>query len=138
MRVANEPRFSAVPPARIVPMLADEGIYLASESSFSRVLREHGQTAHRCRAKAPRAVWLPTTHITSQTRQVWCWDKTYLPAVVTGHWFHLYLILNVYSRKIVGWEVHDSDHSDHAVHLVHCTAFAEGIAALASKPLLHG
>ena len=56
LRVANEPRFAAVPPARIVPMLADEGVYLASESSFSRVLRAQGQSAHRGRAKAPRAV----------------------------------------------------------------------------------
>ncbi len=54
LRVANEPRFASVPPARIVPMLADEGIYLASESTFSRVLREHGQSAHRGRAKPPR------------------------------------------------------------------------------------
>ena len=51
LAVANEPRFAAVPPARIVPMLADEGIYLASESTFSRVLKAHGQTAHRGRAK---------------------------------------------------------------------------------------
>jgi putative transposase len=42
LAVANEPRFAAVPPARIVPMLADEGVYLASESSFSRVLRAQG------------------------------------------------------------------------------------------------
>jgi hypothetical protein len=54
LAVANEPRFAAVPPARIVPMLADEGIYLASESSFSRVLREHGQNARRGRARRPR------------------------------------------------------------------------------------
>ena len=73
VQVANEARFSAVPPARIVPMLADEGIYLASESSFSRVLREHGQSAHRGRAKAPRAVRPPTTHIASEPRHVWCW-----------------------------------------------------------------
>ena len=119
-------------------MLADEGIYIASESSFSRVLRSHGQTAHRGRAKAPKAVRPPTTHIATQPRQVWCWDMTYLPAVVMGGWFHLYLILDLYSRKIVGWEVHDGDHSDHAVHLVRRTALAEGIAAMADKPVLHG
>jgi len=85
--VANEPRFAAVPPARIVPMLADEGIYLASESSFSRVLREHGQNAHRGRAKAPKASRPPTTHIATAVRQVWCWDMTYLPAIVMGRWF---------------------------------------------------
>jgi len=126
LRVANEPRFSAVPPARIVPMLADEGLYLASESSFSRVLREHGQIAHRGRAKAPKAVRPPTTHIATAAREVWCWDMTYLVAQVMGRWFYLYLILDLYSRKIVGWEVHDSDHADHAAHLVRRTALAEG------------
>lgn len=138
LAVANEPRFAAVPPARIVPMLADEGRYLASESSFCRVLRQQGQNAHRGRAKAPKAVRPPTTHIATAPRAVWCWDMTYLPATVLGRWFHLYLILDLYSRKIVGWEVHDSDDSDHAVHLVRRTALAEGIAMMTVKPVLHG
>ena len=138
LAVANEPRFAAVPPARIVPMLADEGVYLASESTFSRVLRAQGQTAHRGRAKAPRAVRPPTTHMATEPRQVWCWDMTYLPAQVLGRWFHLYLILDLYSRKIVGWEVHDRDWADHAAHWVRRTALAEGIAARAAKPVLHG
>jgi putative transposase len=138
LAVANEARFASVPPARIVPMLADEGIYLASESTFGRVLKAHGQTTHRGRAKAPRAVRPPTTHIASEPRQVWCWDMTYLPAQVIGQWFYLYLILDLYSRKIVGWEVHDRDHADHAAHLVRRTALAEGIAAMATKPVLHG
>lgn len=138
VRVANEPRFAAIPPARIVPMLADEGVYLASESTFSRVLRAHGQIQHRGRARAPHAVRPPSTHIATAPRQVWCWDMTYLPADVLGRWFYLYLILDLYSRKIVGWEVHDRDHADHAAHLVRRTALAEGIAALSSKPVLHG
>jgi hypothetical protein len=56
LAVANEARFAALPPARIVPMLADEGCYLASESTFHRILREAGQTARRGRAKVPLAV----------------------------------------------------------------------------------
>lgn len=63
---------------------------------------------------------------------------SYLPANVMGRWFHLYLILDIYSRKIVGAEVHDSDDSGHAVHLVRRTALAEGIATMATKPVLHG
>ena len=54
VRVANEPRFAAVPPARIVPMLADDGVYLASESTFSRVLREHPITLGRLQGGGPR------------------------------------------------------------------------------------
>lgn len=53
LHVANEPRFADMPPARIVPMLADEGVYIASESTFSRVLREHGQMMRRGRARTP-------------------------------------------------------------------------------------
>jgi len=138
LQVANEPRFADMPPARIVPMLADEGVYLASESSFQRVLREHGQNQHRGRAKAPNKSRPPTTHVATAPRQLWCWDMTYLPAEIVGRWFYLYLILDVYSRKIVGFEVHDSDDADHAAHLVKRTALAEGIHAMTTRPVLHG
>ena len=138
LQVANEARFADVPPARIVPMLADEGVYVASESTFSRVLRAAGQAAHRGRARTPRKTRPPTTHVASAPRQVWCWDMTYLPAEVAGRWFYLYLILDLYSRKIVGWEVHAEDDADHAAHLVRRTALAEGIAACGTKPVLHG
>ena len=63
LRIANAPRFSELPPARIVPMLSDEGVYVASESSFRRVLRAHGQTRHRGRAKAPQRLRPPSTHV---------------------------------------------------------------------------
>ena len=138
LRVANEPRFAAVPPARIVPMLADEGVYVASESTFTRVLRAADQSHRRGRAKPPKAVRPPTTHVATAARQVWCWDMTYLASTVLGRWFHLYLILDLFSRKIVGWEVHDSDDTNHACHLVKRTALAEGIAAMLTKPVLHG
>ena len=65
-------------------------------------------------------------------------DMTYLPALAMGLWFHLYLILDLCSRKIVGWDVHDSDTADHAAHLLQRKALAEGIAALTVKPVLHG
>ena len=138
LRVANEPRFADMPPARIVPALADEGVYLASESSFHRVLRAHGQTQHRGRAKPPRASQPPTTHVATAPRQVWCWDMTYLPAQVAGRWFYLYLIMDLYSRKIVGFEVHADDDSAHATQLLKRTALAEGIHAMLNKPVLHG
>ena len=138
LEVSNEPRFAAVPPARIVPMLADEGVYLASESSFSRVLRAAGQNCHRGRAKQPRKGRPPETHVATAPAQLWSWDMTYLPAAVVGRWFYLYLILDVFSRKIVGFEVHESDSADHAAHLVKRTALAEDIHAMVGKPVLHG
>jgi len=138
--VANEPRFADLPPARIVPMLADEGVYIASESSFQRVLRAQGQMRHRGRAKAPRKSRPPTTHVATAPRQLWCWDMTFLPTQVAGRWLYLYLIMDVYSRKIVGFEVHEDDDADHAARLAQRTALAEGIHAMPrdERPVLHG
>jgi putative transposase len=138
LQVANEPRFAELPPARIVPMLADEGTYIASESSFSRVLRAHGQTHHRGRAQAPQKTRPPSTHVARAAREVFCWDMTFLPTNVQGRWLYLYLIMDLYSRKIVGFEVHENDSADHAVELLRRTALSEGLHTLAKKPVLHG
>ena len=138
LAVANEPRFAETPPARIVPALADEGIYIASEASFHRVLRASGQMNRRGRAQPPRTSRPPTTHLATRPGDVWCWDMTFLPAQTQGRWFYLYLILDLYSRKVVGFEVHDTDTAEHAVHLVRRTALAEGIHATPRRPVLHG
>jgi putative transposase len=138
LQLANEPRFAELPPARIVPMLADEGTYIASKSSFSRVLRAHGQTRHRGRAKTPQRKRPPSTHVATAPRQVWSWDMTFLASRIAGKWFYLYLIMDVFSRKIVGFEVHETDSSDHAVALLRRTALSEGLHALKEKPVLHG
>ena len=138
LAVANEARFADLPPAQIVPRLADEGTYLASESSFHRVLREAGQNAHRGRAKRPQPRRQPTTHIATAPHQIWCWDVTWLPSTVTGRWFYLYLILDLYSRKIVGYEVHERETGDHAQELLQRVALSENVHACAIKPVLHG
>ena len=138
LEVANAPQYAALPPAQIVPRLADEGRYLASESSFHRVLHQAGQASHRGRAKTPQARRKPTTHVARAPNQVWCWDVTWLPSQVTGRWFYLYLILDLYSRKIVGHEVHEVESDEHAAHLLKRTALAEGIHAATNKPVLHG
>jgi putative transposase len=136
--LANAPRFADMPPARIVPALVDEGVYVASEASFHRVLRDHGQMRLRGRARPPRSAGPPSTHVATAPGQVWCWDVTFLPARVQGRWFYLYLILDLWSRKVVGFEVHETDQAEHAAHLVRRTALAEGIHARALRPVLHG
>ena len=138
VELANQPRFASTPPARIVPALADEGVYVASEASFHRVLRDHGQMQRRGRTRPPRSAGPPSTHVATAPGQVWCWDVTFLPARVQGRWFYLFLILDLYSRKIVGHEVHETDQAEHAAHLVRRTALAEGIHTHALRPVLHG
>jgi putative transposase len=136
--ICNEPRFAETPPGRIVPTLADESIYIASESSFYRVLRAYGQMNRRGRAQPPRTLRPPTTHVATRPGEVWCWDVTFLPAQIQGRWFYFYLILDLYSRKIVGFGVHDTDSADHAAHLARRTALAEGVHAKPVRPVLHG
>ncbi len=136
--VLNEPRFADKPPAFIVATLADEGCYIASEASFYRLMRKHGQNQHRGRAQAPRPTRAPSTHVASAPKQLWCWDVTYLPGQVKGQFFYLYVILDVFSRKIVSWEVHANDSAEHATELLKRTALSENLAACARKPVLHG
>lgn len=110
---------------RIVPMLADEGRYLASESSFHRVLRANGQMQHCGRAKAPQASRTPT-HSPGRGLVLGHHVVARLPSSVTGRWCYLYLILDLYSRKIVGHEVHAVESGEHAAQLLKRTALAEG------------
>jgi len=128
LAVCNEQAYRSLPPSQIVPMLADEGRYIASESSFYRVLRDADQMHCRGKAEAPRKVAKPQGYMATAPNQVWSWDITYLAASIVGMFFRLYLIMDVYSRKIVGWEVHESELAEHASVLIHKACLAEGIA----------
>ena len=114
----NSKDFSALPPSQIVPKLADQGRYLASESSFYRILRAEGQQHHRGRAKPPTKRKPPTSYQANAPCEVWTWDITWMPGPVAGMFFYLYLIVDIYSRNIVGWEVHDRESSEQASALI--------------------
>lgn len=132
LAASNSPVFRSLPPSQIVPALADEGRYLASESTFYRVFREANQQHHRGRSKEPQRK-APSTHCATGPNQVWCWDITWLPGPARGLFYYLYLILDLYSRKIVAWEVHECETSDLAARLIRKACLAEGIA---TQPLV--
>ena len=123
--VANSEAFAPMPPSQIVPALADRGLYIASESSFYRVLREADQLAHRGKAKAPKHR-RPTPLKATAPNQLWSWDITYLATTVKGMFFYLYLIMDVYSRKIVGWEVFETESAEQAADVFHKAYLREG------------
>lgn len=79
LSVCNYPKFVSLPPSQIVPCLADRGRYIASESSFYRVLRTHGQQHHRGRIRAPRRLNPPTSYQATGPCQIWTWDITWMP-----------------------------------------------------------
>jgi transposase InsO family protein len=81
---------------------------------------------HRGRARAPRRLAPPPSHTAHGPCQVWTWDITYLPGPVRGLFYYLYLIVDLYSRKIVGWEIHERESAEHAAALVHRAVLAEG------------
>jgi transposase InsO family protein len=124
---ANRPPYRNLPPGQIVPALADEGRYLASESSFYRILREEKQLSHRGRAKAPTHK-RPEPLLATKPNQLWSWDITYLPTTVRGLFFYLYLFIDLFSRKIVGWEVYAEESAEHASRTFRKAYLREGIA----------
>jgi len=125
--LCNQPEYKSLPPSQVVPMLADQGEYIASESSFYRVLREVGQVNRRGRMSAPRTVARPKGYKAEGANEVWSWDITYLASAIRGEFYRLYLIEDIFSRKIVGWEVHENETSEHASCLIRRACLAEGI-----------
>ena len=117
--------FCNLPPSQIVPILADRNQYIASESSFYRVLKEKNLLQHRGRARRRNKIKAPTTHTAKKPNEVWSWDITYLPGRVKGHYYYLYLIEDIYSRKGVGYEVHECEQGDLAADLVQQTVVKE-------------
>lgn len=125
LAVCHTPEYSALSPAQIVPTLADTGLYLASESTFYRVLHNADEQHYRGRIAAPRNVVPPRMHTATGPNQVWSWDVTYLKGPVRGLFFFLYMIVDIFSRKIVGWEVWEEETGVHAVTLVERAVLAE-------------
>ena len=124
LETCNAPEYADLPPNIIVPMLADEGIYIASESTFYRVLKEHSQlkrrgspaSVKRTKPKAQKAI---------KPNQVWSWDISYLPSTTKGKHYYLYVIMDIFSRKIVGAEVFEQELGEYAADLLQRTTWKE-------------
>ena len=136
LEIVNSKEFESKAPSEIVPILADRGEYIASESSFYKVLREAEELKHRGRSKAPvsRPV---STHKALEPKQVWMWDITYLNGPIKGKYYYLYLISDLFSRKIVGWEVWESETAEHASDLIRKACREEKIIAKEKPLVLH-
>ena len=126
LKVINLPEYSTLTPYQIVPTLLDRGQYIASESTFYRVMKEYNQLKHRgkgtaAQRKKPRPLNATTAN------EIYSWDITYLLSPVKGQYYYLYMVMDIYSRKIVGWQVHDCESSSHAADLIEDIAYREKI-----------
>ncbi len=117
IRISTAKEFQDKSPHQIVPILADRGEYIASESSFYRVLKANSLLSHRAKSR-PRSVAKPKPYRATAPKQLFSWDITYLKSDVKGKYFFLYMFLDVFSRKILGWAVDDRESDDHSSALL--------------------
>ncbi|ATB26943.1 IS3 family transposase [Melittangium boletus] len=121
----HAPGFQGLSPRQIVPRLADQGVYLASESTMYRLLRSHKRAEcakdlrTRARRGLERRVWAPN--------QVWSWDITYLNGPLRGSFLYLYMMMDVFSRRIMGWKIHREERAEHAARFVRAVCEENGI-----------
>jgi Transposase and inactivated derivatives len=118
LRVLTSSRYIHLSPKQLVPQLADEGLYIASESTLYRLQRRYGLRKKRRGISRTEVARGSTVHRATRPNQVWSWDITWLPTTVRGVYLHLYLVMDVWSRRIVGWRIADCDSADLAAELI--------------------
>lgn len=133
--VANSDEFADCPPSQIVPRLADQGIYLASESTFYRILKAAKQLKHRRSERPSQPRSKPRALSATTPNQLYSWDITYLPTTIKGQFFYLYLFLDLFSRQVVGWQVFEAESSECASALLRDIVQCEGL--LPGQVILH-
>jgi transposase InsO family protein len=126
IKVATSEDYMDVSPHIIVAKLADKGIYIASESSFYKVLRERELLEHRGKSKAP-SMERPAPLIAYGPNQIWSWDITYMKSNIRGQFFYLYLFMDIFSRKIVGYDVFEEESMENSSCLFEKIAINESI-----------
>ncbi|WP_133618522.1 IS3 family transposase [Halanaerobium congolense] len=136
IEVSNSKEFADLPVSQIVPKLASQGKYIASESTFYRVLDEEKMNTHRAKSKEPVKREAPT-HIATAPNQVWTWDITWLNAMIKGGFFKLYLIVDMFSRMIVAYEVWETENAEYSKRLIRKASLSQGIAAKDKPLVLH-
>lgn len=115
-----------LPPHQIVPKMADKNKYVASESSFYRILKAEKLNAHRGKSKS-KSRKKPKAYIARNPNEIWSWDITYLKTNVQGRYFYLYMIVDIFSRKIVGYEVYLSESAEHSATVANKAYHSENI-----------
>ena len=136
IETVNQPEFASKPPSQIVPILADRGQYIASESSFYRVLHENSEQNHRGRAQKPESK-PPACLCATGRNQIWSWDITYLNGPIKGLYYYLYLMIDIFTRDIMGWEVWEEETSEHASQLIRKAVLRQGIQSGPTPLVLH-
>jgi len=125
--VCNSSAYRDLSPWQIVARLADQGCYLGSQSSFYRVLKQNDQLSHRQNSK-PHVHHRPKDLLARNPNEVWSWDITYLNSPIRGAYYYLYLVEDIFSRKIVGWTIEEVESAEHGARLIDRICQEQGIS----------
>lgn len=125
LSTCNEEEFASYPPGYIVPTLADRNRYIGSESTFYRVLKNAGQLTNRTRTQLDRKHSKPAPQLATKPNELWSWDISYLPTKTRGQHYYLYLIVDIFSRKIVGADVYEQELGELAADFLQRTIWRE-------------
>lgn len=146
LEVLHSDRFVDMAPAEIYATLLDEGKYLASVSSMYRILRAADEVQER-RRQATHPARVKPELVATRPNQVWSWDITKFHGPAKWTYFYLYVIIDIYSRHVVGWMVADRESSalaerlladtirKHGVDPHQLTIHADNGSSMASKPV---
>lgn len=127
LAVVNSEAYRDTSPNQIVPRLAEEGRYLCSEATMYRILRQEGQAQHRAAWRPAEGRRRPEELLATGPNQVWSWDITYILSPVRGVFLYLYLVVDVWSRKIVGWTVEEAESGQRAAVMIEDACQREGV-----------
>jgi len=117
LQTLNSPRFIDVTPYTAYAQLLDEGIYLGSVRTFYRLLATAGELRERRDQLVHPAHVMPQLSATAPN-QVWSWDISKLRSTLKWHFFYLYVLLDLYSRNVVGWLVAEAENAALASALI--------------------
>lgn len=126
LRVLTSPEYRDLSPRQVIPALAERGTYIASEATAYRVLHKHAMQRHRGSTRPPTKK-KPVELVASAPNQVYCWDITYLKRNVLGTFFFLYLVTDIFSRRIVAARVYEAESDDYASQLFTDVVLREGL-----------
>jgi putative transposase len=124
--VLHSERFRDAAPAAVYATLLDEGAYLASERTMYRLLAAAGETRPR-RDQLVHPAYAKPELLATAPNQVWSWDITKLLGPATWTYYYLYVILDVYSRYVVGWMVAHRERAELAERLIAETIAKQGV-----------
>lgn len=124
----HSPEFKDQPPHEVFAALLSRGVYLASIRTIYRVLAVHGESQERRNQRLPHTYAKPSLTATAPN-QVWTWDITKLATLQKGVFLHAYVIIDLFSRYVVGWMVAAKECQHLAAQL-----FAESVARHGVEP----